>query len=159
MGDSYLRGEASFNSTAAITELEQYFSCAEDIENFANIYDLPTVWYFLSDSKKHRELAQQLHSDKVLTNVIVAVEHSAKEKWSGPTSSVVSKEAFQNAAMEWWLFGLSDFFVYSKFSGYGRTAAMRSMIERAHFSVPRDTPCYHQNHETLDDLSGTWSHV
>ncbi|GAX86255.1 hypothetical protein CEUSTIGMA_g13667.t1 [Chlamydomonas eustigma] len=159
MGDSFLKEEATFNASAAYNELELFFSCARDIERFGNVYNLPSIWYFISDSKAHRRLALELHSNKILTNINVSVEHSAKENWSGPTSSHVGKEAFQTAAMEWWMFGLCDFFVYTKFSGFGRTAAMRSMSEKSHFSVPRDTPCYQQNHETIEDMSNTWSFI
>jgi hypothetical protein len=76
----------------------------------------------------------------------------------------LSSKGFQIAAAEWWLFALTDYQVISRTSGFGRSAAMRSMRENSIFTInsPRNNGvgvanCVKDAYTRLDDMATDWS--
>jgi len=107
-----------------------FFDCAEQIEAFVRAGGrnfTSVVWYLITESMPLRLAAITKYGSKVVTALNTSIEHSSKEKSvCKEANCTVSVTGFQTAAAEWWLFALAEFHVISRFSGFGRSAAMRS---------------------------------
>ena len=80
------------------------------------------IIYFLSDNRMARLAFQEIfREDIVVTNTRYRAMHTGPWQVGG-----IDEEGLQTAAIDYWLFGGSDYFVVSTSSGYGRTAAARS---------------------------------
>lgn len=81
----------------------------------------------LSDSVQVRRKLKEAHGTKVVTTTD-KIEHTA----SGIDTDVLdgnltSLQGFQAAVWEHWLFSMTDFQIITHYSGFGRTAAFRSL--------------------------------
>jgi hypothetical protein len=146
-----------------------YFSCAQQIEDFANIDKKYTnvIWYLLTESIALRKSAKQRYGDKILTNLNITTEHSSKEQsvCETNTNCAVSHTGFKTAAAEWWLMGYSDYFVITRYSGYGRSAAFRSLKKDNIYTVasgkhgPFQLNCDNKSFTDMETLSFDWSGI
>jgi hypothetical protein len=122
-------------------------------------------WFLATDSRRIREFAAAKYGDKVLTSLTAKIEHSSKEQNTGCASNCsVSHTGFQHAAAEWWMMGACDYFVISLNSGYGRSAAMRSLRRNSIYTVREDRKhvmhvCSNTTFTDLENLSYDWSGI
>lgn len=115
----------------------------------------------LSDSVQVRRRLKDAHGAKVLTTIEI-VEHSA----SGVDTDVLegnltSLQGFQAAVWEHWLFSMTDFQIITHHSGFGRTAAFRSLPRVTFYSCSlheSPKPCGPSDnnhiHETATHFAG-----
>jgi len=148
-----------------------YFSCAEQIETFAtaaaalrNEKYSHVLWYLASDSKSLRAAAVSRYGvQKVVTSLNTTVEHTAKEHCKAENCAV-SSGGFHLAAAEWWLMGYADYHVITQYSGYGRSAAMRSLRKDTTYTVNYKRTgaairCDNTSFSDLETLSFDWSGI
>jgi len=101
-----------------------FFRCARAIARMYRVAPNQSVHYYVvSDSVAVRRAAQAELGAAALT--LPVVNHHVSRNESG----------MQAAAAEHWLLGLCQHFVLSLFSGFGRTAAARSMRWGAVFTL------------------------
>lgn len=126
--------------------------------------------YVLSDNHAVRQYALKKYGSKVLTAVEARLEHSANKE-GRDDAHALSVEGMRTAIGEHHAFGLTDFQIVSHNSGFGRTAAFRSL--RTKFSlytvgVPDPTTgnaavmpmdCSLAGHTTLDAASRHFSGI
>lgn len=143
-----------------------FFKCASEIEGWAKTSPLQKViWYLATDSRKIREYAISTYGDKILTSLAAKIEHSSKELNTGCTSNCsVTRTGFQHAAAEWWMMGACDYFVVTLNSGYGRSAAMRSLRRNSIYTIREDRKhpmkvCDNTSFTDLENLSYDWSGI
>ncbi|GFR42881.1 hypothetical protein Agub_g3873 [Astrephomene gubernaculifera] len=79
-------------------------------------------WFLVSDSGVVRRHAAARYGDKVIVHLKTNPRHVSH-------TGQVDMHGSRLAAAEHWLFGMSDYQVISYWSGYGRTAALRSLRE------------------------------
>lgn len=91
----------------------------------------------------HCKQAKQRYGSKILTSD-APVEHSSKGKKfvlnssHDPSNSLPTVDGSRAAVGENWLLGQADYFVISAYSGFGRTAAFRSLRQHSIFSGTPD---------------------
>ena len=95
----------------------------------------------VSDSVHVRRRIQELYGEKVLTRTDVAIEHTA----SGVDPDViegasVTADGFRAALWEHWLLGMTDVQVISYGSGFGRSAAFRSLPDVTFYTCRVNEP-------------------
>ncbi len=156
-----------------------FFTCAQQIEDFIirednhYRYHQSVQWYLLTDSIPLRQQAlNRFGSSKILTATDIVLEHSAKEAsvcfGQGETCNLqVSEIGFQTAAAEWWLMSMASYFVVSKSSGFGRTAALHSA--RSNNSIytvkvgqnydPEGIKCDRDSYTRFEQLASDWSGI
>ena len=153
--------------TAEVAHFASYFKCAEEIEQWAKTDPAQEVlWYLATDSKRLREFAAAKYESKLVTSLTAKIEHSSKESNTGCTTNCsVSHAGFQHAAAEWWMMGACDYFVITLNSGYGRSAAMRSLRgAQAIYTIREDRRkpmhvCSNTTYTDLENLSYDWSGI
>lgn len=164
-GDKHLM---SYDHAApGIASFHHHFDCATQIETFARVSpDQPVVWYLLTDSPQLRKEAVEKYGDKILTSLTSRIEHSAKEASVCTHDCQVSNTGFQTAAAEWYLFGLCEYFVISEWSGYGRSAAFRSLRNDSIYTIRNDkrghplhAVCDQKSFSELFDMPYDWSGI
>ena len=157
-----------------------FFACAQQIEDFIITQEdnhhrshQSVQWYLLTDSIPLRQQAlNRFGSSKILTATNIVLEHSAKESsvcfGQGETCNLqVSEMGFQTAAAEWWLMSMARYFVVSKSSGYGRTAALHSSHPKnSIYTVtvgqsygPEGIKCDRDSYTQLEQLASDWSGI
>lgn len=169
-GDTFLNGN-NHDHAIDIGHYRAYFDCAEQIERFAltsGNYS-KVYWYLVSDSVALRRAAlEEYGSDKLITPLHSMVEHSSKEaSVCGNKQSpncVVSNEGFRTAAAEWWLLSFAPYHVITRYSGYGRSAAMYSLHPDSIYTVMNgkgsaSITCSPQSFTDLETLSFDWSGI
>lgn len=142
-----------------IAKFQYYFDCASEIESFARLsLNQTVVWYLITDSIHVRQQAAEKFGEKIITSLNSTIEHSAKEFCGG---CKVSHEGFKAAAAEWYMFGLCDYFVISLMSGYGRSAAFRSLRQNSIYTVVNHGPtqCGQRSFNDVDFLGRSWSGI
>eukprot|EP01038_Epipyxis_sp_PR26KG_P013298 gene13298-17817_t len=157
-------------------DFDVYFKCAKQIEdniiqdnnnnNNNNENKLNIKWYLITESEVIRkEVIQQFGNNKIITALTGTIEHSANEFSS---NSKVSNAGFETAAAEWWLFGMADYFVITKPSGYGRTAAMRSfnnndrIYQIPHYKYGKEKinfNCDKKSFTHIDTIGTSWAGI
>jgi hypothetical protein len=156
------------SDTAEAAHYASYFKCAEEIEQWALALHgaKRAKWFLATDSRRIREFAAAKYGDKVLTSLTAKIEHSSKEQNTGCASNCsVSHTGFQHAAAEWWMMGACDYFVITLNSGYGRSAAMRSLRgAQAIYTIREDRRkpmhvCSNTTYTDLENLSYDWSGI
>jgi hypothetical protein len=122
----------------------RFVDCADTIENHLAIISQGTrqiIWYLISDSIETRKKVKGLLGDKILVNLRDEIIHSRQYalKRSGLKGTDETEQevlgALRWAAAENWLFALTDYQVFSGWSGYARIAAARSMRARSAFQL------------------------
>lgn len=108
--------------TSMMTQYRAFFRCAEELEKSFAVAGQQVVWLLISDSSALRSGAEQKYGEKLVVTQGLRLEHS-----SHSNTAKVSLDGFQASVAENWLFGMTDFQIVSDTSGYGRTAAMRSL--------------------------------
>ena len=153
-------GDASMHSALALQDFEEFFSCARQIEHFISHHERSVIWVLVSDSQHLRTLAVARYGHKIVT-ADVAPEHSAKESSVCEADCQVSLDGFRTAAGEWWLLGTCDFYVISADSGFGRTAAFRSLQQQAVYAVQPDVSkqCSQGTFDHYAQLAAQWSGI
>jgi hypothetical protein len=136
---------------------QRFFSCAEQIDRFTK---KESKWLLFTDSLELRNSAQQKYgSNKVITTTNFRVEHSADAK--------MTEASFRKVAAEWWLMGQADYFVISEYSGYGKTAAARTMVDSpkniymldSHEGVTFPADCNENSFASFEKLKSAWSSI
>lgn len=166
-------GDAHHDKThhVDVDSVGPFFQCAQEIEDWASKerkYS-KVIYYLLTDSMKLRTSAIERYGiDKILTTLNHTIEHSAKEQsvcGDGADCSV-STLGYRTAAAEWWLLGLADYHVITKYSGFGRSAAFRGMKRDNVYTInvnkrgdPQWTSCNNQSFTSLEDMSYDWSGI
>jgi hypothetical protein len=151
--------------TADASHYQSFFKCAEEIEQWAKKPGQQVLWYLATDSRRIREYATSHYGSKLITSLNVKIEHSSKEQNTGCISNCsVSHLGFQHAAAEWWMMGACDYFVVTLNSGYGRSAAMRSLRVNSIYTVREDRKhpmkvCDNTSFTDLENLSYDWSGI
>jgi hypothetical protein len=159
-GDQLLMSNG--NHTVNIHDYMTFFRCAQQIESFAQHPGQQSIWYLMTDSLALRQEAKKKFGNKLLVAMNATVEHTSKEDNVCKENCTVSDRGFQDAAAEWWMFGWSDYFVISKYSGYGRSAAMRSMKRTAIYTVTHGRQkinCGQNAATNLRTLAEDWSGI
>ena len=82
--------------------------------------------YLVSDNHHVRAAALERYGKKVLTAVEAKIEHTANKEGKSDEQAL-SLEGMRTAVGEHWAFGMTDYQVITHNSGFGRTAAFRSM--------------------------------
>lgn len=164
-GDRHLM---SYDHAApGLASFHHHFDCATQIETFARASPTqPVVWYLLTDSPQLRKEAVEKYGDKVLTSLTSRIEHSAKEPSVCTHDCTVSHAGFQTAAAEWYLLGLCEYFVISEWSGFGRSAAFRSLRNDSIYTIRNDkrgrplhAVCDQRSFTELGDMPYDWSGI
>lgn len=110
------------NDMANISQFTHFFRCAQQIEQDKQVGSIKALWVLLSDSKSLRQQAVQVFGDKIWTgNKVKGVLDHAFKRDGGDRAG--TSAAVVLAAAENWMFAICDYFVLSKISGFGRTAA------------------------------------
>lgn len=150
-----------------VDEFSAFFSCAEQIEQFAlasGKYD-KVKWLLVTDIKSIRESAVKKYgSEKLMTSLQVHIEHSSKESSVCTNCDPVSLHGFTGAAAEWFTLAMADYFVISRYSGFGRSAAMLSMKSSSVYTVingkeKAPITCNSQSFTDLETMSYEWSGI
>lgn len=148
-------------------EYSAFFSCAEQIEQFAlkdGKYD-SAVWFLVTDMKSIRESAVKKYGEsKIVTSLQVSIEHSSKEVSVCQNCDPVSHHGFTGAAAEWYMLSMADYFVVSRYSGFGRSAGMLSMRPNSIYTVingkeKAPITCNSQSFSDLETISYEWSGI
>ena len=151
--------------TAEAAHYSSFFKCAEEIEQWAKKPGQRVMWYLATDSRRVREYATTRYGEKLLSPLNIKIEHSSKEQNTGCSANCsVSHTGFQHAAAEWWMLGAADYFVITLNSGYGRSAAMRSLRSNSIYTVREDRKhpmrvCDNTTFTDLENLSYDWSGI
>lgn len=153
-------GDAMMNANVTVDDFDAYFACAVNIEQFAAQQGQRVLWILASDSHQLRQQAVTKFGDKVVT-ANIQPEHSSKEASVCSVDCKVSTNGFLTAAGEWWLLGMSDFFVISANSGFGRTAAFRSLRSEATFTIRPGMPpqCGADSFDGTKKLAADWAGI
>ncbi len=148
-------------------EYSAFFSCAEQIEAFAlkdGKYE-KAMWFLVTDIKSLREsVVKKYGENKVVTSLQVNIEHSSKETSVCRDCDPVSLHGFTGAAAEWYMLSMTDYFVISRYSGFGRSAGMMSMRQNSIYTVingkeKADITCSSQSFTDLENISYDWSGI
>lgn len=149
-----------------IHQYRGYFHCAEQIEAFAKQKKeySEVIWYLASDSLPLREAAVKHYGIKVLTQTNGTLEHSAKESsvCAVGNNCAVSEVGFRMAAAEWWLLGLANYYVITRYSGYGRTAGFRSLNKDSIYTIHNSKAlitCSNTTFSDLETMSFDWAGI
>lgn len=99
-------------------------ACAEEIQKRVIVrHGIPAVLLVLSD-----DMLVRRSMTVIFPNYVVAYNDVLKPEHTGPfQGSGITVKGLQTAAAEFWMFGVSDFQITSKYSGFGRAAAMRTL--------------------------------
>ena len=99
-------------------------ACVEEIQKRVIVqHGAPAVLLVLSDDMLVRRSMAEIFS-----NYVVAYNDVLKPEHSGPfQASGVTVQGLQTAAAEFWMFGVSDYQITWRYSGFGRAAAVRTM--------------------------------
>ena len=153
-------GDAMMNANVTLDDFDAFFACAGSIERFAAHQNQRVMWVLASDSQQLRQQAVTKFGTKVVT-ANIRPEHSAKEASVCSVNCEVGTKGFLTAAGEWWLLGMSDFFVISANSGFGRTAAFRSLRPEATFTIrPGVSPhCEADSFDGIAKLAADWAGI
>lgn len=138
-------GDQAFRNKTLHVNLSSYLpfiQCAEKIEQIAYSNNSRVKWYLISDSLHVRRQAQQLYPHKIVTSITDALSNMRFDQKDAGMSLAVAEN---------WLFSSAQYFVISPRSGFGRSAAVRSMRWKAVYTVDAKAKqaCYLTNFETL----------
>ena len=149
-----------------------FFRCARAIEAWAmakgNYSDVK--WYLATESMPLRQAAVKAWGDKVVTSLNTTIEHSAKESsvcnggadadHKAAVGCDVTDPGFLAAAAEWWMIGYADYHVVTRWSGYGRSGAFRTITSNSLYTI-HDThvTCSEDNYSPLDEIMYDWSGI
>lgn len=110
----------------------------------------------------------QVYGSKIVTSLTATLEHSAKESSvckhgaAGKRSSLceVSDGGFLAAAAEWWMLGYADYHVITRYSGYGRSGAFRTVTSDTVYTIHTSPlSCDAQSFSPLDEIMYDWSGI
>lgn len=99
-------------------------NCVEDLQKHVVLqHGVQAILLILSDDMFVRRAMAQIFPDYVVVyNDVVKPEHTGPFQSSG-----ISAQGLQTAAIEFWMFGATDYQITSKSSGFGRAAAARTL--------------------------------
>jgi hypothetical protein len=155
-----------------------FFDCAQQIEtmllynasnpasNSSSKYT-KAIWYLVTDVKSLREAAvSHFGNEKIITSLTAEIEHSSKEEsvCKKGVCGHVSNDGFNTAAAEWWMLSMVNYYVISRYSGYGRSAAMHGLQSDHIYTIPygkeRHTiTCNQQTKTDLETIAWDWSGI
>jgi hypothetical protein len=148
--------------TVNIDDYMSFFVCAHQIEAWARYPGQEVVWFLMTDSMAIRQEAKKKFGDKLTVAINAVIEHTSKEDNVCKVNCTVSDRGFSDAAAEWWMFGYADYFVVTKYSGYGRSAAMRGMKRTHIYTVMHGRQklnCHQHGGTSLGVISNDWSGI
>jgi hypothetical protein len=145
-GDQVMKSplKPSNNQISTDDNRRRFLDCADTIERqLENIYEgkRQIMWYLVSDSIETRREMKNAIGDKIIVNIRDETMHSRHYALKlsgqggkgatdqGAMDATTNQEvigALRLAAAENWLFALTDYQVFSGWSGYARIAAARS---------------------------------
>lgn len=165
-------GDSSLENIQHSIDLWKYsafFSCAEQIENFAfNLTEFKftkAIWYLATDSLPLRKAALEKYGNKIITNLNIKLEHSARDKVQCLGGDCpVSDEGFRMAVAEWWMQSFAHYHVISEYSGYGRSAAMLTLNASTIYTIrykmqSKFVQCDPKTFTDLENLAYDWSGI
>ena len=160
VGDEVMKGNAEVDLEKV--EAAGFFSCARHIEEEHRLPGQEVLWFVISDDPVVRAYAVSQYGSKVVTQVNATVQHAANNSLPPPDPDhALSVQGMRTAIAEHWAFGMGDFHIITKKSGFGRTAAFRS--KRTRFSLYTIDPTSHERtdcsvggHTTLTEASLHW---
>jgi hypothetical protein len=184
-GDTYLTNS---DHTIDIHQYRAYFDCADQIEKFvlASGNYTSALWYLVTDSHPLRKAAiVEYGEDKLVTALQTKIEHSSKEgsvckhankhdishgngntggSAAGNNDCQVSVDGFRMAAAEWWMLSFAQYHIISRYSGFGRSAAMYSLQQDHIYTVMNgkggsSIACSPKTFTDLETLSYDWSGI
>lgn len=165
-GDDWLRDQ---NHAVDLSSWMGFFTCAQDIEHFA--INRPNAkktvkWFLVTDSMALRTKAVEQFGDKIITTMEAKIEHSSKEESTGACGQngedcSVSHAGFSVAAAEWWMLGACDYHIISKYSGFGRSAAFRSLRRDQIYTTEKgkQPSCGEKSFSDVYDMPYEWSGI
>ncbi len=152
-------GDAFMHKSPALQDFQVFFSCAEQIEQFLS-HRGNVLWVLASDSQQLRRSAVAQYGGKVVTADIIP-EHSSKESSVCERDCQVSLDGFRTAAGKWWLLGTCNFYVISANSGFGRTAAFRSLQRNGIYVIDPlvSKKCTDGRFDHYTEVSAQWAGI
>lgn len=132
------------------TAFSSYFTCASKLSSLAP-HGKEVVWFLVSDSYEVRKAAALQYGERLVADVSAQLGH-----FSNPTLRTGSRtDTVVHAMVENWLFAYCHVFVVPRMSGFGRTAALRSL--RWNSVYYHDDACTSGAHASLVELAHSWS--
>eukprot|EP01035_Chromulina_nebulosa_P024605 gene24605-32045_t len=157
-----------------IQDYEDYFRCAQEIEDSRRESNQPVIWYVISDSLSIRLAAQEKFGSKVLIDRVRA-SHLDCDSTKLSCAELAQNQSLQLAVGEMLAFSLANVHIIGRASGYSRSGAWLSIVppdsERQHiydlpsehiFGKPREyenRPCSKSNFRPPGDDAKQWSGV
>ncbi|GLC46871.1 hypothetical protein PLESTM_001936600 [Pleodorina starrii] len=128
--DRYMRNNADMDPSA-VEPYKKNFACAQSLERALGVSASPSLkvrWLLVADSGTVRHRALEWYGDKIITYTASKPTHVS----SSGTEDILGSRL---AAAEHWMFGMTDYQVIAWWSGYGRTASMRSLRESSVLAI------------------------
>jgi hypothetical protein len=129
--------------------------CAREIqEQVMKDHGMPASIFVISDDTFVRRSMRSIFPEyDVIFDEEVRPEHTGPFQGNG-----VSAQGLQTAAIEFWFFGMADYHITSKFSGFGRAAAARTLPSKPlHVFVLEDyakpQPCRPSDQISFENLA------
>ena len=131
--------------------IDEYYNCASQIEEHKRLTAKQRViWFVISDCFGVRVDAKEKYGDKVMTNLQMLPTHLLD-----PGSD--DGAAFLLPFAENWLFGMTQFQVFTQNSQFGRLAALRSLQWRSMYTIhEKNRICGVEHYHTLRDVAKDW---
>ncbi|KAF5829642.1 hypothetical protein DUNSADRAFT_15698 [Dunaliella salina] len=114
------------NRKHSASDYMRFFDCAQNLERHA-VAGQTASWLLVSDSEGVRSSALELFPGKLLTATNNHIAHTARNK--------MDLSGWGNAAAELWMFSHANYFVVSRYSGFGKVSAALAMNPTAVFVV------------------------
>ena len=125
-GDAvYKTGTGVVNDVSGVNQtFHEAIACVEEIQKHVMVqHGIPAVLLVLSDDMLVRRSMEEF-----FPNYVVAYNDALKPEHTGPFQGFgVTTQELQTAAAEFWMFGVSDYRITWRFSGFGRAAAVRTI--------------------------------
>jgi hypothetical protein len=149
----FKKNHSSFN----VARFDFLFKCAEQIESWAMRKGGYTnsLWYVISDNREFRELAIKEYSSHnvytmpnstIVHGFLGYLHHHKLNSAEGGEGDV--HHGVQQAAAEWWLYGLMDYHVAGR-TGYATAAAYRKTYRNNLFFGSPFRECSEHNFEPV----------
>jgi hypothetical protein len=139
-GDAVMKGEKTSDALSRVKENWRFFQCAEALSDVLITRPNQTVkWYLIGDDALLREGAKKIYGDRIITMLqgesgmrIGHTDPNDRRIYNSKSEQFMPKNLastyLQMAAGEQWLLAYCDRLVIDQYrSGFGRSAALRSM--------------------------------
>ena len=163
-GDSEFAYEHSLQRGRLMLQAYQnYFLCAQEIENTRRKMNQTVLWYLISDSLSLRLAAHEHYGDKLIVEKIKAM-HLDCAMTNMTCSNSGQNMSMIMAAGEMLAFSLADYHVTGKNSGFARSGTWLSIqpLPRTHiFTIEgkQNRSCAIGKHSKAEEESRRWSGV